>query len=231
MVSVFSLCRAQLVSTTLALRTTSYLSVETEYIPWQSALNNFQYYYLMLDQTEVYQPMQVLDMFVSKMYVNLSCLRPLVVIERQSSVSIPTNVFDSPDCNTCRSTWRSWWRPSFCISRTWHPTGPRYLTDTLISEYLRLAIQSNTHTDSTQYYDTQRNALLCCMKCCTIYATPYFTTVCTILFRAKVYYTNYISLWIIEFSVDNRTHQHVLMFVSPAGITRRMPLARHAVRE
>lgn len=54
-----SLCRAQLVSSVLALRTTSYLSVETEYIPWQSALNNLNYYYLMLDRTEVYQPMQV----------------------------------------------------------------------------------------------------------------------------------------------------------------------------
>lgn len=54
-----SLCRAQLVSTTLALRTTTYLLVETEYIPWQSALDNLNYYYLMLDRTEVYQPMQV----------------------------------------------------------------------------------------------------------------------------------------------------------------------------
>uniref|UniRef100_A0A3Q1HII7 Aminopeptidase n=1 Tax=Anabas testudineus TaxID=64144 RepID=A0A3Q1HII7_ANATE len=54
----FNLARAQLVSTNLALRTTSYLLVETEYIPWQSALNNLDYYYLMLDRTEVYQPMQ-----------------------------------------------------------------------------------------------------------------------------------------------------------------------------
>ncbi|KAM9352585.1 aminopeptidase N-like [Symphorus nematophorus] len=54
----FNLARAQLVSTTLALRTTSYLSVETEYMPWQSALDNLDYYYLMLDRTEVYQPMQ-----------------------------------------------------------------------------------------------------------------------------------------------------------------------------
>ncbi|KAG7523067.1 aminopeptidase N-like [Solea senegalensis] len=54
----FNLARAQLVSTTLALRTTSYLQGETEYIPWQSALNNLHYYDLMLDRTEVYQPMQ-----------------------------------------------------------------------------------------------------------------------------------------------------------------------------
>ncbi|XP_061578144.1 aminopeptidase N-like [Cololabis saira] len=54
----FNLARAQLVSTTLALRTTSYLVQETEYMPWQSALDNLHYYNLMLDRTEVYQPMQ-----------------------------------------------------------------------------------------------------------------------------------------------------------------------------
>ncbi|XP_070828039.1 aminopeptidase N-like [Chaetodon trifascialis] len=54
----FNLARAQLVSTILALRTTSYLSVETEYMPWQSALDNLHYYDLMLDDTDVYQPMQ-----------------------------------------------------------------------------------------------------------------------------------------------------------------------------
>ncbi|KAK2841767.1 hypothetical protein Q5P01_011967 [Channa striata] len=54
----FNLARAQLVSTTLALRTTSYLFMETEYIPWQSALDNLHYYYLMLDRSDVYQPMQ-----------------------------------------------------------------------------------------------------------------------------------------------------------------------------
>ncbi|AWP08987.1 putative aminopeptidase N-like [Scophthalmus maximus] len=54
----FNLARARLVSTTLALMTTSYLLVETEYIPWQSALDNLHYYYLMLDRTDVYQPMQ-----------------------------------------------------------------------------------------------------------------------------------------------------------------------------
>uniref|UniRef100_A0A146WKL4 Aminopeptidase n=1 Tax=Fundulus heteroclitus TaxID=8078 RepID=A0A146WKL4_FUNHE len=54
----FNLARAQLVPTSLALRTTSYLSQETEYMPWQSALNNLHYFELMLDRTEVYQPMQ-----------------------------------------------------------------------------------------------------------------------------------------------------------------------------
>lgn len=38
----------------------SYLSMETEYMPWQSALDALHYYFLMLDRTEVFQPMQVL---------------------------------------------------------------------------------------------------------------------------------------------------------------------------
>uniref|UniRef100_A0A3P9MB43 Aminopeptidase n=1 Tax=Oryzias latipes TaxID=8090 RepID=A0A3P9MB43_ORYLA len=54
----FNLARAQLVSTTLALRSTSYLSQDTEFMPWQFALDNLHYYNLMLDGTEVYQPMQ-----------------------------------------------------------------------------------------------------------------------------------------------------------------------------
>lgn len=48
-----------MISSTLALRTTSYLSLETEYLPWQAALNNLQYFFLMLDRSEVHQPMQV----------------------------------------------------------------------------------------------------------------------------------------------------------------------------
>ncbi|KAK5868073.1 hypothetical protein PBY51_012518 [Eleginops maclovinus] len=55
----FNLARARMVSNTLALNTTLYLSVETQYMPWQSALDNLDYYYLMLDRTEVYPHMQV----------------------------------------------------------------------------------------------------------------------------------------------------------------------------
>lgn len=59
---MFFIFRAKLISTTLALRTTSYLSMETEYMPWQSALDSLQYYFLMLDRTDVFHPMQVLLM-------------------------------------------------------------------------------------------------------------------------------------------------------------------------
>uniref|UniRef100_A0A8C8HKQ2 Aminopeptidase n=1 Tax=Oncorhynchus tshawytscha TaxID=74940 RepID=A0A8C8HKQ2_ONCTS len=54
----FNLARAKLIPTTLALKTTKYLSKEIEYVPWESALNNLDYFYLMFDRTEVYGTMQ-----------------------------------------------------------------------------------------------------------------------------------------------------------------------------
>lgn len=50
----FNLARAKIINTTLALKTTKYLSKETGYIPWESALRNLNYYILMFDRTEVY---------------------------------------------------------------------------------------------------------------------------------------------------------------------------------
>uniref|UniRef100_A0A3Q3ESM7 Aminopeptidase n=1 Tax=Labrus bergylta TaxID=56723 RepID=A0A3Q3ESM7_9LABR len=50
----FNLARAKIINTTLALRTTTYLSRERDYIPWESALRNLDYYILMFDRTEVY---------------------------------------------------------------------------------------------------------------------------------------------------------------------------------
>nr|XP_020472788.1 aminopeptidase N-like isoform X2 [Monopterus albus] len=54
----FSLARAKIIATTLALRTTKYLSKERDYIPWVSALKNLDYYILMFDRTEVYGALQ-----------------------------------------------------------------------------------------------------------------------------------------------------------------------------
>lgn len=51
--------RAKIVNTTLALSTTKYLSKEVEYIPWESALRNLDYYILMFDRSEVYGALQV----------------------------------------------------------------------------------------------------------------------------------------------------------------------------
>ncbi|XP_074522826.1 aminopeptidase N-like [Halichoeres trimaculatus] len=54
----FNLARANMINTTLALRTTKYLSKERDYIPWESALRNLDYFILMFDRTEVYGALQ-----------------------------------------------------------------------------------------------------------------------------------------------------------------------------
>uniref|UniRef100_A0A7N8XZC6 Aminopeptidase n=1 Tax=Mastacembelus armatus TaxID=205130 RepID=A0A7N8XZC6_9TELE len=54
----FNLAKAKMVNITLALRTTKFLSKEVEYMPWQIARNNLEYFFLMFDRSEVYGPMQ-----------------------------------------------------------------------------------------------------------------------------------------------------------------------------
>uniref|UniRef100_A0A667X2H2 Aminopeptidase n=1 Tax=Myripristis murdjan TaxID=586833 RepID=A0A667X2H2_9TELE len=54
----FNLARAKAVSTILALKTTKYLFREVEYMPWQTASRNLDYFFLMFDRSEVYGPMQ-----------------------------------------------------------------------------------------------------------------------------------------------------------------------------
>lgn len=56
---LFDLCRAKIINTTLALRATKYLAKERDFIPWESALRNLDYYILMFDRTEVYGALQV----------------------------------------------------------------------------------------------------------------------------------------------------------------------------
>lgn len=51
--------RAELVSTTLALSTTKFLAKEVEYMPWETAIRNLNYFYLMFDRSEVNGPMKV----------------------------------------------------------------------------------------------------------------------------------------------------------------------------
>ncbi|KAM8893465.1 aminopeptidase Ey-like [Spinachia spinachia] len=54
----FNLARAKMVNTTLALRTTKYLNKELEYMPWETAQQSLNYFFLMFDRSEVYGPMQ-----------------------------------------------------------------------------------------------------------------------------------------------------------------------------
>ncbi|NWU38339.1 AMPN Aminopeptidase, partial [Hylia prasina] len=53
----FSLARAKYINVTLALDTTRFLSRETEYMPWQAALSNLQYFQQMFDRSEVFGAM------------------------------------------------------------------------------------------------------------------------------------------------------------------------------
>ncbi|NXR54813.1 AMPN Aminopeptidase, partial [Hippolais icterina] len=72
----FNLARAKYVNVTLALDTTLFLSHETEYMPWQAALNNLQYFQQMFDRSEVfgamskYMKQQVTPLF--KYYENIT---------------------------------------------------------------------------------------------------------------------------------------------------------------
>ncbi|XP_069580564.1 aminopeptidase Ey-like [Brachyistius frenatus] len=114
----FNLARAQLVSTTLALRMTSYLSEETEYLPWQSALDNLDYYYLMLDRTEVYQPLQdyvkkqVTPLFLYFKNMTSDWSR---VPDRHTDQYNQVNALRTacrtgvPECQTLASTWFRQW--------------------------------------------------------------------------------------------------------------------------
>lgn len=56
---LYNIFRSKIVKTTLALRTTKFLSKEVEYMPWQTASRNLDYFFLMFDRSEVYGPMQV----------------------------------------------------------------------------------------------------------------------------------------------------------------------------
>uniref|UniRef100_A0A3Q2ULB0 Aminopeptidase n=1 Tax=Fundulus heteroclitus TaxID=8078 RepID=A0A3Q2ULB0_FUNHE len=54
----FNLARAKIIPTVQALETTLYLKNERDYMPWESALNNLDFFFLMFDRSEVYGPMQ-----------------------------------------------------------------------------------------------------------------------------------------------------------------------------
>uniref|UniRef100_A0A669ENS6 Aminopeptidase n=1 Tax=Oreochromis niloticus TaxID=8128 RepID=A0A669ENS6_ORENI len=114
----FSLARAQLLSTSLALRTTSYLSKETEYMPWQSALNNLDYYYLMLDRTDVYQPMQdyikkqVTPLFLY--FKNMTSDWSSVPVQHTDQYNQENAIRMAcrsgvPECNSLTTTWFNKW--------------------------------------------------------------------------------------------------------------------------
>ncbi|XP_017554975.2 aminopeptidase N-like [Pygocentrus nattereri] len=54
----FKLARAKIISITVALSITKYLSEEREYMPWESAIKKLDHFFLMFDWTEVYGAME-----------------------------------------------------------------------------------------------------------------------------------------------------------------------------
>ncbi|XP_027882505.1 aminopeptidase N [Xiphophorus couchianus] len=54
----FNLARAKIILTVQALKTTLYLKNEREYMPWKSALDNLDFFFLMFDRSEVYGAIQ-----------------------------------------------------------------------------------------------------------------------------------------------------------------------------
>ncbi|XP_067308061.1 aminopeptidase N [Pseudorasbora parva] len=54
----FNLARASIINITLALRTTKYLIHEREYIPWEAALRNLNYFFQLFGRSEVYGALQ-----------------------------------------------------------------------------------------------------------------------------------------------------------------------------
>lgn len=115
-----------MINTTLALRSTKYLSKERDYTPWESALGNLQYFILMFDRTEVYGALEVI-------------LKPTLLI-------ITGEEYRSTHINVCLTDLIS---PSFQLrhiseNRSNHflntsghlqPTGRGYRQDTLTSNY------------------------------------------------------------------------------------------------
>uniref|UniRef100_A0A3Q3X670 Aminopeptidase n=1 Tax=Mola mola TaxID=94237 RepID=A0A3Q3X670_MOLML len=112
----YPLCRAKIINTTLALRTTKYLAKERDYIPWESALRNLDYYILMFDRTEVYGALQA---FLKKQ------IQPLFEHFKSITVNwtkVPTGHTDQYNqinaigiaCNvgveSCRELIKSWYR-------------------------------------------------------------------------------------------------------------------------
>ncbi|XP_041930194.1 aminopeptidase N-like [Alosa sapidissima] len=74
----FSLVKARILNTTMALQTTKYLVQEREYMPWEAASRSLNYFFQMFDRTEVYGPMLTyLRRLVQPLYDHFQSDQPL----------------------------------------------------------------------------------------------------------------------------------------------------------
>ncbi|XP_051975687.1 aminopeptidase Ey-like [Xyrauchen texanus] len=120
----FNLAKAQIIPTTLALRTTKFLSFETEYMPWEAALDNLDYFYLMFDRTEVYGPMQAyVRKQVEPLYDHFGILTNWTdVAEGHTDQYNQVNALrvacstGLEDCNTRVTTWFQEWMKNSAVN-------------------------------------------------------------------------------------------------------------------
>lgn len=127
--------RAEIVSTTLALRTTKFLDKEVEYMPWETAIRSLNYFFLMFDRTDVYGPMQVGDEMWLKMKLRMLS-RYQCKIKTLSSSSL-------------RVTWRNRLLLCSITTKTWPLTGKTSQRSTQTSEFLNIFLfYKSFHFDS-----------------------------------------------------------------------------------
>uniref|UniRef100_A0A672YB70 Aminopeptidase n=1 Tax=Sphaeramia orbicularis TaxID=375764 RepID=A0A672YB70_9TELE len=101
----FNLARAKIVNITLALRTTTFLNKEVEYMPWEMALSNLGYFYLMFDRSEVYGAMQAyLKKQVTPLFEHFKDITAnWTKIPENHTDQIPANLRSTVYCNAIKA--------------------------------------------------------------------------------------------------------------------------------
>uniref|UniRef100_T1DNX8 Aminopeptidase n=1 Tax=Crotalus horridus TaxID=35024 RepID=T1DNX8_CROHD len=115
----FNLARAKHVGSDLALNTTRYLGLEREYLPWDTALDNLDYFRLMFDRSEVYGPMQkyirkqVAPLFehFRNLTVNWTKIPDGLMNQYNQILAIRTACsYGVPGCSELASSWFEAWK-------------------------------------------------------------------------------------------------------------------------
>ncbi|TNN32735.1 Aminopeptidase Ey [Liparis tanakae] len=115
----FNLARAKIIPTVLALDTTKYLDKERDYMPWESALSNLDFFYLMFDRSEVYGPMknylrkQVTPLFYYYKTMTMDWSKvPDGHMDQYNQVNAISTACktDLEECLTLSKTWFDQWR-------------------------------------------------------------------------------------------------------------------------
>ncbi|XP_013909252.1 PREDICTED: aminopeptidase N [Thamnophis sirtalis] len=122
----FNLARAKHVGSDLALNTTRYLAQEREYLPWDTALNNLDYFRLMFDRSEVYEPMekyirkQIIPLFdhFQNLTRNWTQIPEGLMDQYNQILAIRTACsYGVPKCNELASSWFNDWKANPSINR------------------------------------------------------------------------------------------------------------------